>query len=98
MSRLLRTSGRPDHGRCSAALIVPVEEALHSRPRAAGEDRYRGDDAEDDKESDDHALLDIAQLSSFAIDFLLVFWDLHHLKLQFTPDFFGVWIMMCGEK
>ena len=49
-----------------------------------GYSRY---DAEDDEESDDHALLDIAQLSSFAIDFLLVFWDLHHLRLQLTPGF-----------
>jgi len=83
LSRLLSTSGRPDRWRLS---VLP-REALHSRPRAADEDGYRGDDAVDGKEIDDHALLDIAQLSSLAIDFLLVFWDLHHLRLQFTSGF-----------
>ena len=71
MSRLLRTSGRPDRARLSVPpRIVPVEEALHSRPGAVDEDGYSGDDAVDDKESDFHALLDIA---SFSVDFLWYF-------------------------
>jgi len=65
-------------------LIVPVEEALHSGPGAADE-VGNGDDTVDAKESDDHALLDIAQLSSFSVDFLFVFWDLQHLRLQLPP-------------
>ena len=63
-----------------------MEEVLYSGPGAADNGGYCSNDAEDDKKCDDHALLGVAQLSSFSADFF-VLWDLHYLGLQFPARF-----------
>jgi hypothetical protein len=72
---------------CCPAFIVPLEKTLHSRPGAPDKEAYRRDDAVEDEGSNDHALLDIAQLSSFSVRILLVFRNLYHLRLQLPAGF-----------
>ena len=53
-------------------------------------EEYCQDDTADDEESNDHALLDVVQLSSFSA---FTIWG-----FNFPRGFFGVWIMMFDER